>query len=211
MDSTTVDHGGYNEKVENIDWAMFYQVDPVEVDPVQVKFSVQTASAVETDPNLVQESTSTNNTVNDLESMSKEFKESNKAIGLDSDTMDIQQSAPDIQQSAPAPYSSILCTNNSVGVDPVTSLKANTTQGYKTSKPTPTEADVFKSVMRNRKNASRHRILKKEKLEHLELTIRVMRVDNDTKDIRIKELTALLEGEKKTVASLRNTVWGRSV
>ena len=203
MDSTT-EHDAYSDNTQKIDWAMFYETDHVQVGPEKAKCSVQTTSVMETDPNFVQESTSTNNTGNDLKSISEELNKSKEALVCNPDTMDIQQSAP-------TPYSSIVYTNDSVGIDPVTSLKVNTTPGHKNSKPTPTESDVFKSVMRNRKNASRHRILKKEQLEHQEFTIRVLRVDNDTKDIRIKELTALLEGEKKTVASLRNTVWGRSV
>ena len=203
MDSAT-EHDAYSDNTQKIDWAMFYETDSIQAGPVQAKFPVQTTSVMETDPNFVQESTSTNNTGNDLKSISEELNKSNEALVCNPDTMDIQQSAP-------TPYSSIVCTTDSVGIDPVTSLKVNTTHGHTNSKPTPTESEVFKSVMRNRKNASRHRILKKEQLEHQEFTIRVLRVDNDTKDIRIKELTALLEGEKKTVASLRNTVWGRSV
>ena len=211
------------------DWAMFYDVDAT----ADKESTTETTAVIETDPNFVQETTLTNDTTDNITSMSVEFNESNKALGLNPDTMEPEQSAPSAysaivsknNDAASVGWSMIassdasvdillgsnksLTTNNSLGMGPVNCGIVKMTSLRQTCKPSPTEDDIYKSVMRNRKNASRHRALNKEKLEYQELTINSLRVDNDTKDTKINELLDLLEKEKKIVTSLRNTTWGR--
>jgi len=200
----------YNEPT---DWKGFCGADSTREDqPRIVSYAVEefleTSSAVETDDNFLEQKTPINNTVDDFNSMSVEFNKSNEMLGLHPDSTNIQEPAP-------AAYSSIVCnantdtdtrfefktftsTNESFDVNTTNSFIGQTMIGHKPRK-IPTPEDVLKAVVRNRNNASRHRILKKNKLEELENTV----VDKDNK---IKELTILLEEEKKTVAVMRDMV-----
>ena len=198
---------------ETTDWKGFYGADSTHEDePRTVSYPVEgfleTISAVETNDNFLEENTPINNTANDFKSMSVEFNKSNEILGLHPDSTNMQEPAL-------AAYSSIVCnantdadtrvefnipasTNNLFCVNTTNSFIDQTIIGRKPRK-IPTAEDVLKGVVRNRNNASRHRILKKNKLEELETTV----VDRDNK---IKELTILLEEEKKTVAAMRDMV-----